>query len=275
MALADSGARRDEQKLHANHGKPCANLLCNQPLITGRIHAAIYCDRNACGPRGLAGQITAKRKAAKAEEKAVKRVKGAGAVCSAAAWKMHEAVLTLEERRRVQEMDVRTLEAEATAIQAELEAVLRVASHLSQRVDFVWATHGIKSAAVAPCLVPSPPLPPQPQPPPQPPPPPKPQPTTVQQPAEEITQQPAKENQPPPLRQSATRSEIKELIAAAFERGSFRLGAFRGWRLRELGLSSEQLMPHRSYLGLHTEKGDPDFFMLTKSVWGKHSQYSC
>ena len=50
-------------KLHANEGKPSANPLCRRLLITGKIHAGIYCDRNKCGPRGLAGKVTAKRKA--------------------------------------------------------------------------------------------------------------------------------------------------------------------------------------------------------------------
>ena len=49
--------------MHPNHGKQCANQNCQQPLVTGKICAGIFCNRYECGHRGLAGQLTAKRKA--------------------------------------------------------------------------------------------------------------------------------------------------------------------------------------------------------------------
>ena len=60
------------EKLDPRHGQPCANENCTRTLVTGRIHAGKFCDANACGPRGLAGEITKVRKAEKAAAKAAK-----------------------------------------------------------------------------------------------------------------------------------------------------------------------------------------------------------
>ena len=54
-------------KLDPRHGQRCANFEnCKRTLVTNKIHAGEYCDARACGPRGLAGEITKRRKAEKA-----------------------------------------------------------------------------------------------------------------------------------------------------------------------------------------------------------------
>ena len=47
LAAAVEGEDAPLVKLHANHGKPCANPACRQPLVTGKIRGVI-CNLHRC-----------------------------------------------------------------------------------------------------------------------------------------------------------------------------------------------------------------------------------
>ena len=152
-------------KLHALHGCPCANPDCSRLLITNRIHAGVYCDAYQCGPRGLAGQITAKRKAAKAE-------RGAGAAGRkkrkvrepfddlsnegpAQGWRPSSKVESLPnltcsdaERAEMMDMDEAVLAAEVHGLEARLEALQKAAQMVSGRLQLARGIIGLRSLGV-------------------------------------------------------------------------------------------------------------------------------
>ena len=123
-------------KLHANEGNPCANPLCRRPLITGKIHAGIYCDRNKCGPRGLAGMVTAKRKAehAKRQEHRIGDNEDEQPTTRPASEGLPDLDITVEEHQELHTMDQAVLAAQVEVLEGRLVAAKLAAENLERRL---------------------------------------------------------------------------------------------------------------------------------------------
>lgn len=172
MVSALAAAAAPQKRLHNNHGKPCANILCKATLVTGRIHAGIYCDRNQCGPRGLAGELTAKRRAEKAQQqKPAKLMRAAAAVdtddakglatiaasgilpqesCIPADDDDADTLPTVEEQRRLHRMTAAELDAEASSLQEQHDTALREADQLARQLQLVRVVQCLKAGNTAP-----------------------------------------------------------------------------------------------------------------------------
>ena len=159
--------------LHPNHGKPCANTNCKRPLVTGKIHAGIYCNRHQCGPRGLAGRHTAHRKGNAVSiskpvhergqaRAALSDISNAG-YCAPVQYECNSdcdesdsddnisSQDALHEQRELHGMDDETLAVAVARIATEAKAAKRQLAHMQHKLKLAIAVQSLRASQLSRC----------------------------------------------------------------------------------------------------------------------------